>query len=686
MNISQFGVLVAATCLASACQTLSKQDNQAIELTTTKKTNTSFADIADAAVWENPNNNKQQWLIAALEEDGLAVFNAAGELTFQDKRIEPVSVDLRYQVADEIDVAAVALSDEEAIGFYAINPKADQPLSAIGKIQLPFEPSAACLYKDITTGATTATAVSEEGAVVQYKLTYNNSKIYSYLMEDDHAKPVREFNVGGELSACAIDDQQGTLFVAEQNVAIWAYGADVENVKERRLVDAVEPLGHLEEIEGLDLVYGADQTGYLIAADEGKGLVVYQRTGKNDYLATVEVAGFDEIKVMASATSGLWLGNSELSDPVYEFLSYDKLNQALPAGAMTSDTALAHNALTVTGVHLAKATGETKEVDDDGDAADDSAFWFNENNPSKSLIIATNKQAGLMAYDLNGNELQYLEEGEPNNVDLRSGIKTADGKTITLAAASNRDLNTISLYQIQAPRNGINPITPILATGANVNEEGQELQSNLDEVYGLCMFNDNGQAYVFINGKSGQVEQWQIIVSNGVASGVIVREFAVDSQPEGCVVDDATAQLYLGEEDVGIWQFDAHAAGATNGKAFAMIDGKQMVADVEGLTLYQTDGQNYLIASSQGNNTYAVFDLDNNNQYVGSFAIIGNDAKGVDGASDTDGIEAYAGYISEDYPEGIFIAQDWYNINDEYSLENQNFKYVSWREIRGALN
>ncbi|MBK8973613.1 MAG: phytase [Hahellaceae bacterium] len=79
------------------------------------------------------------------------------------------------------------------------------------------------------------------------------------------------------------------------------------------------------------------------------------------------------------------------------------------------------------------------------------------------------------------------------------------------------------------------------------------------------------------------------------------------------------------------------------------------------------------------------YDLQQGGELVGTFALNGNENLGVDGASDTDGIDVIAADLGESYPEGLFIAQDWYNIDSGYEPENQNFKWAGWREIREAL-
>lgn len=65
------------------------------------------------------------------------------------------------------------------------------------------------------------------------------------------------------------------------------------------------------------------------------------------------------------------------------------------------------------------AAAETPSVGTEKrDAADDPEIWVDPKDPTRGVIIGTDKQAGLYVYDLAGQQLQYLPGGKPNNVDL----------------------------------------------------------------------------------------------------------------------------------------------------------------------------------------------------------------------------------------------------------------------------
>ncbi|NLS12675.1 phytase [Vibrio sp. SM6] len=673
-------------CNSSSSEAPSETSNQA-ELKLTQSTETSFADIGDAVVWRHSSTSDNDILITTLEADGVALYQSDGKQLAHLNVGEVTGADIRYDItfgdAGAIDVLALALPDEQALAFYHIKGDSAPWMREVGRLSLPEAAEGVCLYKNPTNAELIVTATTEQGRALQYKLKHQAGVLTSTLF-DDESMPiaVRQIDVGGELSACVADDSTATLYIAEQDLGIWAYGAEPEHTFERRLVDTLAPLGQLQEVEGLDFIYQSGGYGYLVAADEGKGITLYSAKDA-ELLTQFDVPGFDEVKALAVAHDGLWLANSELEQPIYQKMSFTSLAAQNEMANAQFSMALNPADVAHTRVALVAVSGETTPVDDDGDAADDPALWVNPEDPAHSVIVATNKQGGLMAYNLAGEELQYLNQGEPNNVDIRT-LEGPEGANVNLVAASNRDGNTIAFYTVSDPSKQNLPLIVIPAVGDNTSNG--EIQTSLNEVYGLCMYQAvNGDAYVFINGKSGLIEQWRVeLVEQGV-SGTLVRTLSVPSQPEGCVADDATGELYLGEEDVGIWRFGADESADTAGELITKIDGDILTADVEGLALYH-DGQNkYLLASSQGSHSYVAYDLNKDLQVVSQFALVANDEAGLDGASETDGIHVTAQSLGDSYPDGLLIVQDGYNVDSQYQQQNQNFKLVNWNDIAASF-
>lgn len=327
-------------------------------------------------------------------------------------------------------------------------------------------------------------------------------------------------------------------------------------------------------------------------------------------------------------------------------------------------------------IRLVPATVETKPVPASGDAADDPAIWVHPQDTTLSTVIGTQKQGGIGVYDLAGQEIQYLKDGNMNNVDLRYHFPLGE-KQVTLIAASNRSNDSIAVYTINPSSRLLEPIA------ARTIFVGLK-----HTAYGLCMYHSaqTGKYYVFINDKSGAVEQWELFDNgSGLVDAALVRTLKVDSQVEGCVADDLLGYFYLGEERQGIWKFAAEPNAGNEKTLIDSTDKKtgNLTAEIEGLTIYylnETEG--YLIASNQGNNTFTVHDRAGENEFLGRFQIVANEALNIDPVYDTDGIDVVNVPLGTIFPYGLFVVQDGENIDPD---ENQNFKLVPWENIAHAL-
>ncbi len=325
----------------------------------------------------------------------------------------------------------------------------------------------------------------------------------------------------------------------------------------------------------------------------------------------------------------------------------------------------------------AAAKAETLPVPQgaEDDAADDPAIWINYSYPDSSRIIGTDKQGGLAVYDLQGNQLFYYPDGLMNNADIRYGF-VLNGDTTDIMAVSNRTDNTISLYRINK-------------NGSLVKIHKRQIISELeDEVYGLCMYKSpaSGIFYVFMNNKFGVIEQWELFQDADKIDGKIVRKLKVPTQVEGMTADDEMALLYVGEEDAGIWKFMAEPDAEGTGTILANSsekENKYIKYDIEGMAVFTLqDGKGYLIVSSQGNDTYAVFRREGSNEYLGSFRITDGT---VDGVQITDGLDLTSQSLGILFPGGLMVAQDGTNMEGNKQAA-QNFKLIKWESIASLFS
>jgi 3-phytase len=308
------------------------------------------------------------------------------------------------------------------------------------------------------------------------------------------------------------------------------------------------------------------------------------------------------------------------------------------------------------------ALRETQPVPHGGDAADDAAIWIHPRDPAQSTIIGTDKRGGLAVYDLGGRQLQYAGGGRPNNVDLRDGFRLG-GRRVTVVAAEERDHDQIVLYRVD-------PVTRRLRSVA-----ARRIRAGRG-VYGSCMYRSavNRRFYVFVSSYDGIVRQFRLFPGGrGRVDAALVRRFDVGGLAEGCVADDATGALYVSEENRGIWRYGAEPAA---GRRRASVDGTgrrgNLTADVEGLALVELSaGARYLVASNQGDDSYAVYRRGGRGEHVTTFRVA--DGSEADGVENTDGIEATTRPLGPDFPTGMLVAQDGDNPGG-----NQNFKLVAW--------
>jgi len=319
-----------------------------------------------------------------------------------------------------------------------------------------------------------------------------------------------------------------------------------------------------------------------------------------------------------------------------------------------------------------QADSETEPVvsESGADAADDPAIWVNPKNPAKSLILGTNKKAGVYVYDLKGKTRQFIASGRINNIDLRDGF-VYNGRTVALVAGSNRSNNSVSLYVIDHRT-------------CQLSDTLLNIRSGVDEVYGICMYHQpaGNRFYVIVNGKGGKIEQWEISNKNNSLTASLINNFAVATQPEGMVVDDKTGTLYLGVEHEGIFSTNLNVLPLKLELIPLSTEGNSNIKfDIEGLAFYQFDNQLFLIASIQGNFSYAIFNLSDGNQYVKSF-VVENGA--IDGSEETDGIDITHLSCGKKYPHGILVVQDGFNTNGKIN-ETQNFKIVSASKLLPLL-
>lgn len=309
--------------------------------------------------------------------------------------------------------------------------------------------------------------------------------------------------------------------------------------------------------------------------------------------------------------------------------------------------------------------------------ADDPSMWVHPTNPDLSFFLGTDKKlpgGQLDVYDLLGKRIATGTPGKAiNNVDVRYNFPF-NGELIDIVTACNNSDKTIEIWKINPDDRTLTNITGNTATGLS-SHYGYKMYHNVctNKFYGFLCRRSNGD---------GTVYQYELFDNgNGGVDINLVRTINnIPTLVEGIAADDVLGHLYIGEEDVAVWKYGANPEDDLSRVKMDSVSGPNLAADIEGITIYYSnDSTGYLIVSSQGDNTFAVYEREKDNKYLGSFRLVFG---GVDGVETGDGVEVMSYPMGGYFNTGALIAHDYTNTSpNAYS----NYKMAPWGDIANAM-
>ena len=321
----------------------------------------------------------------------------------------------------------------------------------------------------------------------------------------------------------------------------------------------------------------------------------------------------------------------------------------------------------------------TDQVSED---PDDPAIWLDQADPSRSLILGTNKvpapKGALVVFGLDGKTRQTIDGiDRPNNVDVEYGL-ALQGQPTDIAVVTERLKRRLRVFAISR---GDGLLTDVSSGGGLPVFEGQDGERAAPMGIALYRRPRDGVIFAVVGRKTGpgQGYLWQYRLEDdgsGKVRGAKVREFGVFSgvgEIEAIAVDDALGYVYYADEGDGIhkWHADPDHPGA--GRELAHFGRSGFQGDREGIAIYtRPDGTGYILCTDQvaKDSRYFVFRREGVRGNPHDHQEVLKVVRG--GADTTDGLDATSAALGERFPNGLVVAMN---------SAGRNFLIYRWEDF-----
>ncbi|PQA58137.1 phytase [Siphonobacter curvatus] len=304
--------------------------------------------------------------------------------------------------------------------------------------------------------------------------------------------------------------------------------------------------------------------------------------------------------------------------------------------------------------------------------SDDPAVWINPQDPAKSLIIGTDKDAdgGLYVFNLQGKIQQKISGLQrPNNVDIEYGLML-NGKATDIAVTTERMTHKLRIFSLPEMKPLDNGGIPVF--------EG-ETQPDYRDLMGISMYkNKQGVIYAIVGRKTGPTTGgylWQYRLDDdgtGHIKATLVRKFGTYSglkEIESIAVDDKLGYVYYSDEGKGVRQY--YADPEKGNEELALFATENFKQDHEGISIYElTDSTGYILVSDQGANRFQIFSREGTPERPFEHKLL----KTVDvRAMESDGSETVSVPLNQDFKHGLFVVMS----------TDRTFHLYRWEDIAG---
>gem|GEM_PF-691719 len=420
---------------------------------------------SDPTVWVNPTDASKSTIIGTDKSGGISVYDLSGKQIQYISDASYFKVDTRSGFSlggKSVSIVASDRIESNSLALFTVDPTTRQLHDVTAgtiKLSIGGNVSGVTMYQSAETGKTYVFVGNKTGGIEQFELSDNGAGKVS-------AKSVRTFSVGSTSQGMVADDATGSLFVSQDNVAIWKYGAEPTDGSVRVQIDNHETGYVGNNSESLALYQGKNGSGYLIAARQNTSdYVVYDRqTGA--YITTFKIdngtvdgaSSSDGIAVTSANLGGDFTGGAFVveddsntgANQNYKVVSWGDIARAqsiplsIDAGQnpveVTNPTSQAattgSTATTTIGVDsldLFQANSDTKLVSIKNGSVISLADF---DGTSLNVRATTHGKVGSVKFGVNNSSNYHIENYSSYDLSGTGGVWTPTAGTYTITATA----------------------------------------------------------------------------------------------------------------------------------------------------------------------------------------------------------------------------------------------------------
>jgi 3-phytase len=303
---------------------------------------------------------------------------------------------------------------------------------------------------------------------------------------------------------------------------------------------------------------------------------------------------------------------------------------------------------------------------------DDPAIWINPVDPTKSLVIGTDKDqdGGLYVFDLKGKIVREVHDlKRPDNVDVAYGL-TLGGKPTDIAVTTERFTHKLRIFSLP-------DMKPVDKGGLEMFVG--DTSSSFRDLMGIALYKTPaGILYAMVGRKTGPTDgsyigQYRLEDDGtGQIRATLVRKFGSYSgkkEIESIAVDNELGFVYYSDEGVGVRKY--YADPEKGNQELALFAKTGFAEDHEGISIYKTGPKTgFILVSDQGANQFHIFKREGESANPNDHKLV----KIVKVAAQvSDGSDVTNVALGKQFPHGLFVVMS----------DDKTFHYYRCEDIIG---